>query len=60
MYMMIKISRAYLLHRVLEIKEEDDSYRLSLSPSLQKAKLYFLEKFNQRTPILGILGTIEG
>ena len=42
MYVMIKISRAYLLHRVLEIKEEDDTYRLSPSPSLQKAKLYFL------------------
>lgn len=59
---MIKISRAYLLHRVLEIKEEDVEVIVtdSFLTFLQKAKLYFLEKFNQRTPILGILGTVEG
>lgn len=58
---MIKISRAYLLHRVLEIKGRDGVAVTDFFPHiLQKAKLYFLEKFNQRTPILGILGTVEG
>lgn len=54
---MIKISRAYLLHRVLEIKEEDVEVIVTHSfltvPTKSKA-------FNQRTPILGILGTVQG